>query len=234
MYYKYFKNSNSSITIVLLHGWGVNSLYMESIKDLLIDDYSILLVDLPGHGKSILQEEYTLDKYVDELFYIVTKENIKNLYGIGHSFGGKVLSYYSLKYPLRGGILIAPSTYKPKFSFIKFIKIYLYKLLKKVHIKIPNFLLGSKDYKLTTGYKRKTFLNVCNFYLSKKELIKINTPYYIIGFTNDQEVKLYQLKKIAKYLRKSKLFIYNGNHFGYFEYLKEIKIFIHCLVKGEM
>ena len=74
MYYKYFKNSNSSITIVLLHGWGVNSLYMESIKDLLIDDYSILLVDLPGHGKSILQEEYTLDKYVDELFYIVTKE----------------------------------------------------------------------------------------------------------------------------------------------------------------
>ena len=233
MYYKYYKNSNVDITIILLHGWGVDSKYMESLKDLLKEDYSILLVDLPGHGKSKLNKEYTMDNYIDELFYIVTKENIKNLYGIGHSFGGKVLSYYSLKYPLSGGILIAPSTYKPQFSFVKFIKVRLYKLLKRMHFRIPKALLGSRDYQSTSGIKRKTFLNVVNFYLSKKELNRINTPFVIIGFNNDQEVKLQQLKKVNKHLLNSKLFIYSGDHFSYFSYLKEIKIFINYLTRGE-
>ena len=38
MYYKYYKNSNVDITIILLHGWGVDSKYMESLKDLLKED----------------------------------------------------------------------------------------------------------------------------------------------------------------------------------------------------
>ncbi|MBE6143212.1 MAG: alpha/beta hydrolase [Erysipelotrichaceae bacterium] len=233
MYYRYYKNSNVNITIVLLHGWGVDSKYMESLKDLLIEDYSILLIDLPGHGESKLNKEYNMDNYIDELFYIVTKENIKNLYGIGHSFGGKVLSYYSLKYPLLGGILIAPSTYKPQFSLSKYIKIYLYKLLKRMHLKIPKFLLGSQDYRLTDGIKRKTFLNVVNFYLSKNELNKIITPIIIMGFKYDHAVKIKQLKKLNKYFVNSKLFIYDGDHFSYFSYLKEIKIFINYLIRGE-
>ena len=144
--YSYYKNDNSSNTLLLLHGWGVDSSYLESLKDFLLNDYSILILDLPGHGKSYLDKAYTINDYIDEIFLIVCKENITRLYGIGHSFGGKVLSYYSLKYPLLGGILISPSTIKPPFSLVKFLKIRLYKIFKFLRIPLPKFLQGSRDY----------------------------------------------------------------------------------------
>lgn len=231
--YSYYKNDNSSNTLLLLHGWGVDSSYMESLKDFLLNDYSILILDLPGHGKSYLDKAYTINDYIDEIFMIVCKENITRLYGIGHSFGGKVLSYYSLKYPLLGGILISPSTIKPPFSLVKFLKIRLYKIFKFLRIPLPKFLQGSRDYKLTTGLKRKTFLNVSSSYLSKKELSQIRCNMLIIGFNNDLEVKIKSLKKLDKYIPNSKLFIYEGDHFSYFSYFKEIRILLNFLLRRE-
>ena len=47
-------NNNFKKTILLLHGWGVDSSYMESLKDFLVDDFNVLLMDLKGFGKSKL------------------------------------------------------------------------------------------------------------------------------------------------------------------------------------
>lgn len=234
IHYSYFKNVNSKITILLLHGWGVTSSYMESLKDYLLKDYSVLLVDLPGHGKSILERPYTVNDYIDELFLIVNKEKIDKLYGIGHSFGGKLLSYYCLKYKIDGVIVIAPSTIKPRFSLFKFMKIRLFKIFRKLRLPMPSFLQGSRDFKKTSGIKRETFLNVCNSYLDKKELRKIKIPYLIIGFKDDKEVRLYQVEKLKKYVPGSKLFIYNGNHFSYFDYYFEIKKLILLLNRRQL
>lgn len=231
--YSYYRNYNSSKTIVLLHGWGVNSSYMESLKDFLLEDYSILLLDLPGHGKSYLNKVYKIEDYVDELFYIVNKEKITSLYGIGHSFGGKILGMYAKKYPLEGGILIAPSLIKPRFSLSLFIKIRIYKILRKLKLKIPKCLQGSYDYRNSSGLKRETFLNVHKAYLKKKELNKIKTKFIVIGFTKDKSINVYQVRRLNKYLLNSKLFIYEGNHFGYFSYFKEIRILLTYLTRGE-
>ena len=229
MNYYYYKNEDAKKTIVLLHGWGVDSSYMNSLKDYLKKYYSILLVDLPGHGKSKLSKPYKIQDYIDELFFLITKENIKSFYGIGHSFGGKILSFYALKYKIDGGILIAPSSYKSKFSLIKFIKIRLYKVFKLLRLPLPKSLRGSRDYINAKGYKRMTFLNVYNKYLKKKELRKIKTPFVIMGFEEDAEIKKYQLKKLRKYLFNSKLYFYKGNHFSYFDYYKEIRLHLMLL-----
>ena len=209
--YSYY-NNNFKKTILLIHGWGVDSSYMESLKDFLIKDFNVLIIDLPGHGKSILE-----------------KENITKLYIIGHSFGGKIGGFYALKYRVEGEILISPSLIKPRVSIKKIIKVFLYKLLKKLHLPIPLFLKGSRDYKRTKGLVRKTFLNVVNSYLSKEELNKINTSIILIGFNNDKEVRIYQMKKLNKYLKNSKLFIYEGDHFSYFSYFKEIRVLLNLI-----
>ena len=162
-------------------------------------------------------------------FSFVEKENITNLYIIGHSFGGKIGGFYALKYRVEGEILISPSLIKPRVSIKKIIKVFLYKLLKKLHLPIPLFLKGSRDYKRTKGLVRKTFLNVVNSYLSKIELNKINTSIILIGFNNDKEVRIYQMKKLNKYLKNSKLFIYEGDHFSYFSYFKEIRVLLNLI-----
>ena len=226
--YSYY-NNNFKKTILLIHGWGVDSSYMESLKDFLIKDFNVLLIDLPGHGKSILEKEFTIEDYVENIHFIVEKENITNLYIIGHSFGGKIGGFYALKYRVEGEILISPSLIKPRVSIKKIIKVFLYKLLKKLHLPIPLFLKGSRDYKRTKGLVRKTFLNVVNSYLSKIELNKINTSIILIGFNNDKEVRIYQMKKLNKYLKNSKLFIYEGDHFSYFSYFKEIRVLLNLI-----
>jgi hypothetical protein len=106
-------------------------------------------------------------------------------------------------------------------------------MIKFLHLKIPKYLKGSRDYLNTSGLKRQTFLNVCSFYFNKKQLSKVNTDVVIIGFNEDTEVKVYQNNKLHKYLKGSKLFIYQGNHFSYFSYLKEIKILLSFLVRGK-
>lgn len=231
--YIYYKNEKASKTILLLHGWGVSSSYMESLKDYLKKDYSILLVDLPGHGKSDLEKVYGIEDYLNTLFMIVCKENITNLYGVGHSFGGKLLSFYSLKYKLNGMILLAPSSYKPRFSIIKFIKVTIYKILKRLHLPIPSSLQGSRDYKNTSGLKRKTFLKVCHSYLKKEQLKRIKIPTIIVGFKDDKEVKKYQLKKLNRYIAHSKLFMYDGTHFSYFEHYSDIRKLLILLERGK-
>ena len=226
--YSYF-NKNFKYTILLLHGWGVDSSYMNSLKDFLIEEYNILILDLPGHGKEKLNRVYTIEDYVEDIHLIVEKENIEKLYILGHSFGGKIGGFYAKKYSLEGEILISPSLIKPKGSLVRFIKVFLYKLLKKLHLRIPKFLLGSRDYLLTDAIKRKTFVNVVNSYLSKKELKNIKIPIILIGFNLDKEVKVYQMKKLNHYLNNSRLFMYEGNHFSYFNYFKEIRLLLNLL-----
>ena len=222
-------NNNFKKTILLLQGWGVDSSYMESLKDFLVDDFNVLLMDLKGFGKSKLEKVYSVSDYVEDIHEIVKKEKIEKLYIIGHSFGGKIGAFYSMKYKVEGELLISPSLVKPRFSFIKYIKVLLYKFCKKLKIKIPKFLKGSNDYLLTSGLLRLTFLNVVHTYLNKEDSNKIKIPIIIIGFKNDNEVKLYQLKKLNRWLSNSKLFIYPGNHFSYFQYFKEIRVLLNLL-----
>ena len=67
--YSYY-NNNFKKTILLIHGWGVDSSYMESLKDFLIKDFNVLIIDLPGHGKSILEKEFTIEDYVENIHFI--------------------------------------------------------------------------------------------------------------------------------------------------------------------
>jgi pimeloyl-[acyl-carrier protein] methyl ester esterase len=46
------ETSGSGPALVLLHGWGLNSLIWESILPLLTDAFTVVRIDLPGHGAS--------------------------------------------------------------------------------------------------------------------------------------------------------------------------------------
>lgn len=48
--------------LVLLHGWGLHGGLFRSLADRLAPHYRLHLVDLPGHGRSVMPEgDYTLD-----------------------------------------------------------------------------------------------------------------------------------------------------------------------------
>ena len=128
----YKQIGSGSVPIVLLHGWGVDSeKYVELIKkfQILNSKFQILILDLPGFGKSDEPDKnWNLDDYVEFVDEFIKKasrkggfELVKNILEkmqegstglspqwsqhsskiilIGHSFGGQIAIKYAAKYP---------------------------------------------------------------------------------------------------------------------------------------
>ncbi len=222
---KYYFNDVSFPTLLLIHGWNTSDLYMEVFIRPFSSRFNIISLDL----FSEINKEYTIDIFIEEIHQIVEQHVSNNLVIIGHSFGGKLAYFYSLKYPVNLLVLLAPSLIKPHFSLKRAIKVKLYKMLKKCHLPIPKFLRGSKDYQNAKGVMKKTFLNSYAYYL--KEVDKNNKNVIIFGFKNDDQVRKYQIFKIKKFLPNSKIIMYNGNHFSYLDYVKEIVLFVNGYFK---
>ena len=107
-------------TIVLLHGWGQNIEMMKMIGDAFKDRFQILILDLPGYGKSSEPPfSWSVYDYVDMLHELLSKLNIKDIILIGHSFGGKISLAYSSKYDVKKLVLFG-SPFKPEIEKISF------------------------------------------------------------------------------------------------------------------
>lgn len=207
------------VNIVLLPGWNNNSKSMKIFEDKLNRFASLYFIDLP-----ILLNDKSLniEDYVD---YLHKKINhLDNVFILGHSFGGKIASFYALKYKVKGLILIAPSTYIKRSLKVK-TKLLINNLFNKLHLPKPKFLKGSNDYKKLSAKEKQTFNNVLK-YLSKNELSFLSIPILIIGFNNDNQVKTSDIKYLKKYIRNSNMHLFSGDHFGYFENVHEISYLI--------
>lgn len=86
--------------LVLLHGFMENSSIWTDVEKNLSSDFSILKIDLPGHGKSeILAEVHTMELMADEVKKVLDHEKIDNIHLLGHSMGGYVSLAFAEKFP---------------------------------------------------------------------------------------------------------------------------------------
>jgi len=92
---RHLESGEGSKCIFFLHG---NSLSSDTFKNQLIDidlqQYRLLAVDLPGHGKSKWSNQkeidYSLHGLRDIIVGFIQELNIKEFIFVGHSFGGHV------------------------------------------------------------------------------------------------------------------------------------------------
>jgi len=95
---QYTGAGNSRGTIVLIHGWGMNSLVWDELIPLLITDYQICVIDLPGLGRSPMPNgEYTLDYLVQHVLAVAPEKAI----WFGWSLGALVVQKIASEYPER-------------------------------------------------------------------------------------------------------------------------------------
>lgn len=86
-------------TIVLLHGFMEDLNMWDTIALSLSKEYQVLLIDLPGHGKSdMLADVHTMDLMADLIHEILSFEKIEKSVLIGHSMGGYVTLAFADKY----------------------------------------------------------------------------------------------------------------------------------------
>ena len=89
-----------STTIVFIHGWSCDTEFWKYQTPAFTDDYRVILIDLPGHGKSDAPEmDYTLDAFADAVKTVLDDSGTEKAVIAGHSMGFAVAWRFAIKYP---------------------------------------------------------------------------------------------------------------------------------------
>lgn len=94
------KKGNGKETLVLLHGFMENISIWNDMESHLSENFSLLKIDLPGHGKSeTFAEIHTMELMADEVKKVLDYLNLEKIHLLGHSMGGYTSLAFAEKYP---------------------------------------------------------------------------------------------------------------------------------------
>ena len=98
--------------LVLLHGWAMHSGWFAPLLPSLVERYRLILVDLPGHGRSASLTPYTLDAMAAAVARAVERAaDGEPMLIFGWSLGGAVALRWAQSEPDRvRGLLLAATT----------------------------------------------------------------------------------------------------------------------------
>lgn len=219
----YIRYGKGKDTIVLLHGWGQNIEMMKMVADPFESDYDIIIIDLPGHGKSEEPKRvYTLYDFVDCVKSLLDSLKIKNPIFIGHSFGGKISLLYASMYEVKKLILFG-SPFKCEIKKIS-LKTKMLKTAKKIPglNKLEEFAkkhIGSTDYKNASPLMRQILVEHVNLDITD-DVKKIKCPTLILWGTLDDAVPVERAYELENLISDAGVVIYeNCTHYAYLERL---------------
>ncbi len=102
----YLLHEGGDTAVVFIHGLGVSMKTWTRLVPLLPSSITACLIDLLGHGESDAPKiQYSISLQVNALNEIIEKENLKEVYLFGHSYGGWVAVRYALLHPVKGLII---------------------------------------------------------------------------------------------------------------------------------
>lgn len=223
LYYEKYENKNNKENIVILPGFGDTRKTFSNLIYHLQDKFNIYIVDFPGFGNTEFPSyDLTIYNYSLLIHEWIKSLKIDNPTLIGHSFGGRIIitlcGYY--KYDYKNIILIDSAGIKPKKTLFQKIKLFTYKLLKKIirnkklKTKIMN-LFSSNDYKSIPNNMKKTFQNIVNEDLTTY-LKEINCKTLIIWGNDDYITPVKDGIKMNELIKDSELIILKDtNHYAY-------------------
>lgn len=218
--------------ILFLHGWGGNHQSFAPLYEK-YKGFRILTVDFPPFGNSTSPgNELFIENYVQMIVELLKSLKIREVKVISHSFGGRVAILLSSRYNIVSALILCDSAgIKPRKSIHTKLKIFKYKLFKKLGIKQKN--VGSSDYRQLSPIMKKTFVNVVNAFL-EKDCKSIKCPCLIIWGKKDKDTPIYMAKTLHKLIKNSKLFVFeNAGHFAYLEKIDDFYKISIALFKKE-
>lgn len=231
--------------VVLIHGWGCNINTVKCISDLLKERYKVFSLDLPGFGKSsTLKEAWGVKEYSEFVEKFMKKLNIKSPIVIGHSIGGRIAIWLGAHMDLNKIVLIDSAGIKKELTKKVKVKIYIYKMIKKVLLSLPiikayskkiiNKLksnIGSIDYKNASPIMRESLVKIVNEdlrYLMKD--IKVST--LLIWGEHDQDTPLSDAKIMEEKIKNSGLaIIKSAGHYSFLDNYPQFSAVLSSFLK---
>jgi pimeloyl-ACP methyl ester carboxylesterase len=219
-------------TVVLLHGWGCSGDALRPLGELLATDCKVVVLDLPGFGRSPLPFGASNDgggwgtlEYSERVKSSLDLAGIRQCILVGHSFGGRLSVRLAAKYPemVKGLILVGSHGLKRKRSPQGEIRVRAIKALVNAakmidgatgsrlfaHYLAPKF--GSRDYN-AAGSLKKTLVKTVNEDLTP-QAASIKAPTLLLWGEEDKETPLDLARSFNQLIVDSKLYVFpNKGH----------------------
>ena len=91
IFYKTY-GKNHGYVLVFLHGYLESGEIWDNFVGYFSDEYFVVCIDLPGHGKSKgLSEDATLEQMAEAVIMVTGKLGVPGFHLVGHSMGGYVV-----------------------------------------------------------------------------------------------------------------------------------------------
>jgi 2-succinyl-6-hydroxy-2,4-cyclohexadiene-1-carboxylate synthase len=101
-HFHYTQQGNSNLPVILfLHGFMGSSTDFEAVISQLSHEFCCLAIDLPGHGKTIVQgndEQYRMPETARALVDWLEQLGIPACFLVGYSMGGRLALYLTLEF----------------------------------------------------------------------------------------------------------------------------------------
>ncbi len=129
----YFQKTGQGQPLIMLHGlFGMSDNWM-SIARILKEHYTVYVIDQRNHGRSKHHEVFNYEAMVDDLMQFMDTHQLKTIFLLGHSMGGKTAMQFAFDYPEKVEKLvvadISPAEYNHKHD--RLIEVLLSVDLKK-------------------------------------------------------------------------------------------------------
>ncbi|ADU31581.1 alpha/beta fold hydrolase [Evansella cellulosilytica] len=235
-----YKVDGEGSPVILLHGWGANIQAFSPVHQHLAKHHKVYTLDLPGFGESEEPpEQWGTEDYTDFLHAFIQQLKINNPILIGHSNGGRISIFYSVKYGgVKKVILVDSAGIKPKRKLNYYLKVYTFKTLKHI-LSLPilkkykedilakvKSKTGSTDYKNASGVMQQTMVKVVNEDLQHL-MPKMNIPVLLIFGENDTATPVSDGKRMEELIPDAGLVVLkNAGHFAYLDQLHQFLVIV--------
>ncbi len=99
VYYQYYENPSNKTCLVFTHGLTADGTMFDKQVEYFKDSYSVLVWDVPMHGKSRPYANFMYKNVAEDLHQILLAEEIEKPILVGMSMGGYVSQMYINLYP---------------------------------------------------------------------------------------------------------------------------------------
>ncbi len=232
------RKGNGKEILMLLHGFMENLTIWNDMELHLSEDFSLLKIDLPGHGQSeIMAEVQTMELMAEEVKKVMDDQNIEKVHLLGHSMGGYVSLAFAEKHPeYLKSLTLFFSTYFPDDEEKKEQRIKSHRIIKDsfphyARAGIPNlFNPNERDIlegKIETALKVALSTNNLGALASVKGIVartdkkhvieNLNAKILILAGKHDHAVKTDMLIKNLPDRTNIKSYVLDCGHNGHWE-----------------
>jgi 2-succinyl-6-hydroxy-2,4-cyclohexadiene-1-carboxylate synthase len=106
------ESQGSGLTVVALHGFTGSLLTWSRMATLLMEEFTVVMVDLPGHGASAVPSEiskYSMESHMRILIEVLDHLNLRKVIWLGYSLGGRIALSTAVSFPERTMGLVVES-----------------------------------------------------------------------------------------------------------------------------